>query len=92
MNRSELTESTMEASIASVASKVTYTSAGSIGFGWLLSSEAAVFFGIIGVVAGNLINYWFKRKDDKRKEKADKREEELHKLKLQEFHASRSPH
>lgn len=83
MSKQELTESTMEATIASVASKVTYTSAGSIGFGWLLSSEAAVLFGIIGVVAGNIINWWFKRK-------ADKREEELHKLKLQEFHTSRS--
>ena len=78
MNRQELTESTVDASIASLASKMTYTSAGSIGFGWLLSSEAAVFFGIIGVLTGNLVNWWFKRK-------ADKREEEIHRLKVHEY-------
>lgn len=85
MDRQEVVEHTLEQAIAASASKVTYVSAGSIGFGWLLSSEAAVFFGIIGVVAGNIINWWFKRK-------ADKREEELHKLKIKEFHATRSPH
>ena len=78
MSKQVFTESTVESAIASVASKVTYTSAGSIGFGWLLSSEAAVFFGIIGVVAGNAINWWFKRK-------ADKREEEIHRLKVHEY-------
>jgi hypothetical protein len=78
MTRQELTESTVDASIASLASKMTYTSAGSIGFGWLLSSEAAVFFGIIGVLMGNLVNWWFKRK-------ADKREEEIHRLKVHEY-------
>ena len=78
MNSRELTESTVDASIASLASKMTYTSAGSIGFGWLLSSEAAVFFGIIGVLMGNLVNWWFKRK-------ADKREEEIHRLKVHEY-------
>lgn len=78
MSKQVITESTMESAIASVASKVTYTSAGSIGFGWLLSSEAAVLFGIIGVVAGNFVNWWFKRK-------ADKREEEIHRLKVHEY-------
>lgn len=82
MNKAHLTETTVESAIASVASKVTYTSAGSIGFGWLLSSEAAVLFGIIGVVAGNFVNWWFKRK-------ADKREEELHQLKIKDWHSTR---
>lgn len=82
MNKQETIEHASDIAIASVASKLTYTGAGSLGFGWLFSSESAVFFGILGVIAGNVINWWFKRK-------ADKRAEELHILKVQEWHNTR---
>jgi preprotein translocase subunit YajC len=37
--------------------------------GWLLSSEAAVLFGLILGIAGLLVNIYFKRREDQRQER-----------------------
>lgn len=55
-----------DAAIAAAGSKATYTGAGASLSGWLLSSEAGVLIGIILGVAGLVINYVFKRREDKR--------------------------
>jgi uncharacterized membrane protein YebE (DUF533 family) len=54
--------------VAALASKVTYGGAGTAGAGWLLSNE---FIGAVGVaiaLAGLAVNFYFKRKQDRREE------------------------
>ncbi len=78
IDKESITETATDVAIASVASKTTYMGVGSVGFGWLMTNEAAVVGGLIVGVTGLLINWWYKRK-------ADKREEEMHKLRIKEF-------
>lgn len=62
-------EQAIEAAIAASASKATYAGAAATGLGWLLSSEAAVLFGIVGVVAGLIVNWYYQAKRDRREER-----------------------
>jgi hypothetical protein len=50
-----------------------------------MTNEAAVFFGILIGIGGLLVNWWYKRK-------ADKREEELHSLRIKELNSQHSRH
>lgn len=60
---------------AKIASVTTYGAAGTTLLGWLLSNQGAVFFGIVGVVGGMAINWYYKRKADLRAQRADARAE-----------------
>lgn len=57
---------TIDAALAAVGSKATYTGAGFSLSGWLLSSEAGVLFGIVIGVIGLGVNFYFKRREDRR--------------------------
>lgn len=60
------TVNAVDATMAAVGTKVTYTGAGVSGLGWFLSNE---FFGLAGVMigaAGLLITWYYKHKADKR--------------------------
>lgn len=59
----------IEAAAAAAGSKATYTGAGVVGMGWLLSSEFAVLMGLIVGVAGFLVNWFYKAKQDRREER-----------------------
>ena len=59
---------TIDATIAAAGSKATYTGAGMTISGWLLSSEFAVLMGIVIGVAGFLVNWYYKHKEDKRQQ------------------------
>lgn len=59
----------IDAAIAASASKATYTGAGMSVTGWLLSNEFAVLFGLILGLAGFLLNWYYKAKDDRRRER-----------------------
>lgn len=57
---------TIDATMAAIGTKATYTGAGVSGLGWFLSSE---FFGLAGVIVGTvglLITWYYKHKADKR--------------------------
>lgn len=60
---------TVEAALAASASKATYTGAGMSITGWLLSNEFAVLFGLLLGLAGFLLNWYYKHKDDRRRER-----------------------
>jgi hypothetical protein len=66
-------EQTLEATVATVAQKVVYGSAGLSVFGGLTANEIAAFGGLLFAAIGLLVNLYYKRKDDKRKD-------ELHSL------------
>lgn len=55
------TAAAADVTIAAVASKATYTGAGTIGIGWLFSNEFAVLAGFVIGLAGLLVNWHYKR-------------------------------
>ena len=57
---------TLEATASAVASKATYTGAGMTIGGWFLSSEFSVLAGMLVGVAGLLVNWYYKHKQDGR--------------------------
>lgn len=59
----------MEVHLAAVGSKATFAGAGTTIGGWLLSSEGAVFVGIVLGVLGLLVNVWFSRRRDAREQR-----------------------
>lgn len=61
-------QATIDATIAAAGSKATYAGASASIFGWLMSSEAGVLFGILLGTVGLLINWYYKHKEDKRRQ------------------------
>jgi uncharacterized membrane protein len=52
----------VEATMATLGSKATYTGAGMTIFGWMLSSEVAVLFGMIVGLLGFVVNWFYRHK------------------------------
>jgi hypothetical protein len=71
-------EQAVEATIAGVANKVTYGGGGFALVMGLNASEIAAFVGALVAILGLVVQIYYKRK-------ADKRAEELHKLRLEEI-------
>ena len=69
------TQGAFDATMAAVGSKATYTGATTSVLGWIMSSEFGVLVGIILGVGGFLVNWYYKHKEDKRKQ-------ELHELNM----------
>lgn len=64
----------MNEQIASAASKAMYAgSGGSVIGGFLMSSEVVAFCGLILAAAGFLVNWYYKRKADRREQEAHER-------------------
>lgn len=55
---------------ASAATKATYGSSAAIVGGWFLSSEFAVLMGIVIGVAGFVVNWYYRHKEYRLKERA----------------------
>ena len=69
MNLKEhVAQQTVDATIASAASKTTYGGASVTLGGWLVSSEAAVLAGIVLGLAGFVVNLYFRSRADAREE------------------------
>jgi ABC-type transport system involved in cytochrome bd biosynthesis fused ATPase/permease subunit len=66
--RDEATQAAVDATIATAASKATYTGAGMTIGGWVLSSEFAVLVGLILGVAGFIVNWYYRHKQDRREQ------------------------
>lgn len=82
MTDDQIVTHAVDASIASAASKTTYAGAGMTVGGWFLSSEFAVLAGIVLGIAGFLVNWYYKHKQDRR-------EAVEHKRKMALFEAGR---
>lgn len=61
-------QATVDAAIAAAASKATYTGAGASVVSWFLSSEFGMLMGIFIGLAGLMINWHYKHKEDKRRQ------------------------
>lgn len=65
---SDPTTQTVDATLAAIGSKATYTGAGASILGWMMSSQAGIFFGIILGVGGFLVNWYYRAKEDRRQQ------------------------
>jgi hypothetical protein len=66
--KQHVAQQTVDATIASAASKTTYGGASVTLGGWLVSSEAAVLAGIVLGLAGFVVNLYFRSRADAREE------------------------
>lgn len=67
--KTHVVQQTLDATIASAASKTTYGGASVTLAGWLLSNEGAVFVGIALGLAGFCVNLYFRSRADAREER-----------------------
>lgn len=54
--------------MAAIGTKATYTGATTSVVGWILSSQFGVLFGLLLGLAGFLINWYYRHKQDKREQ------------------------
>lgn len=66
-------QQTLDATMAALGSKATYTGASTSIVGWFLSSQFGVLAGILIGIAGLCVNWYYKHKQDKREEAEHKR-------------------
>ena len=62
------TEHTLDATLAAAGSKATYGGASASVLGWLTANEFAVLIGAAVAVGGFLVNWYYKAKDDRRRQ------------------------
>lgn len=61
-------QTTFEASMAAVGSKATYGGASTSIVAWFLSSEFGMLMGIMIGIGGLAINWYYKHKEDRRRQ------------------------
>jgi uncharacterized membrane protein len=83
----EVNSHALEATMATMGSKATYTGAGMTIFGWMLSSELAVLFGMIVGLLGFAVNWFYRHKltmeEIRLKREAAERERIEHKRRME---------
>jgi predicted negative regulator of RcsB-dependent stress response len=57
-----------DATIAATAGKATYGGAATSIFGWFTSNEFAVLVGTVLAIAGFIVNWYYRHKEDKRQQ------------------------
>jgi len=74
----------LDTTMASAGAKATYTGAGTVTAGWLLSSEAAVLYGIVIGLAGWVVQLIFSFRKERREAAARRDAEAAHKADMRE--------
>ena len=69
---------TLDTTLAAVASKATYTGAGTSVLGWMLSSEFGVLVGLLIGFGGFFVNWYYRHKEDKRQQTEHEKRMRLH--------------
>lgn len=72
----------IDTTMTGVGGATTYTGAGTIGLGWLLSSEAAVIYGLIVGLIGIMIQLFFGLRKDRRDAAAHRAEMREHEKRM----------
>lgn len=71
----EVIQMATDSTLASIGSKITWAGAATSIGSFLLSSAGAALVGILGVIIGLIIQWYFKRREDSRLEDFRKKEE-----------------
>lgn len=74
----QATQAVADTTIAAAGSKATYAGAGMTIGGWFLSNEFAVLGGLVIGIAGLIINWYYRHKEDKR-------QQALHEIQMDEY-------
>lgn len=61
-------QATVDATMAALGTKATYTGATTSVVGWVLSSEFGILFGLLLGLAGFVVNWYYRHKEDKRQQ------------------------
>ena len=77
-------EATVDATLAAVASKTTWAGSLTAVLGFLTSSGFGVLVGAVIGTAGLLIQWYYRRKQDRREEAADRRAQAEHEKRMTE--------
>ena len=77
-------DATVDTAIAAVGSKVTWAGSVTSILGFFTSSGFGVLVGAIGVLAGLLIQWHYRRKQDRREEAAERRAQAEHERRMAE--------
>lgn len=92
----QATAHAVDATMAAVGSKATYTGASMTIGGWFLSSEFAVLSGIIIGVLGLAVQWYYKHKltntEIRLKEEQAQREREAHEFRMARYRNQESDH
>ena len=75
-------QSALDAFLAAAGWNITKGSAVATGVSWLLSSQGAATVGIVGVIAGLAMQWYFGRRRDRREEAQAAREKQEHELRM----------
>jgi hypothetical protein len=67
-----------DATMAAVGSKATYGGASTSVVSWLLSSEFGILMGILIGLSGLMINWYYRHKEDKRRQEEHERKLRLY--------------
>jgi hypothetical protein len=67
-----------DTAMAAVGSKVTYGGASTSVVSWLLSSEFGILMGILIGLSGLIINWYYRHKEDKRRQEEHERKLRLY--------------
>ena len=61
-------QATLDATLASVGAKATYTGATTSVLSWVLSSEFGILLGVFLGIGGFMVNWYYKAKQDRREQ------------------------
>lgn len=64
----EQQQTAFDAAMSAAANKATFTGASTSVLSWMLSSEFGMLMGILVGVAGLAVNWYYKHKEDKRRQ------------------------
>ncbi|MES3041798.1 MAG: holin [Pseudomonadota bacterium] len=77
-------ETTVDATLAAAGSKATWAGAGTAVAAFFTSSEFGVLIGMLIGITGLLIQWYYRRKQDRREEAADRRAQAEHERRMAE--------
>lgn len=67
------TDNTIDATISATASKATQIGASTSIVSWILSSEFGILVGMVIGIAGFIVNWYYKHKEDRRQQEEHER-------------------
>lgn len=69
MGISDHAQNAADATLAAAGSKAAYTGGSTAVIGWAMSSEVAAMLGVLIGIAGLLVNWYYRHKQDRREQR-----------------------
>ena len=82
--KQQMVDSTIDATLAAAGSKTTWAGASTAVFSFFTSSSFGVLIGAVIGITGLFINWYYRRKQDRREEAAERRAQAEHERRMAE--------